>query len=238
LPFYSISNGQLLSLWQLKNTGTPQTSKFPDYWANSLGLISSQTGNHPRLVWGPYPTIAAEEFQIYRAISSDDTVPPLSSFSLITTMPGNTFQYTDTEFNLGGPVRVYYFIKAGYYPYKDDPELIFTEPSNIAKVRGVFNKNYESGYDELVQTFSVTNFPNPFNPTTTINHFLPENGFTELKVYNIYGELVETLISENKSAGSHSVQFPLSGKKLASGVYPYTLSSGKYKTSGKMIMMK
>jgi hypothetical protein len=94
-------------------------------------------------------------------------------------------------------------------------------------------------HEESINDFELyQNFPNPFNPTTTINYSLPEDGYTELKVYNIYGELIETLVSENKSAGSYSIQFSASGKNIASSVYLYTLSSGKYNTTGKMIMMK
>lgn len=93
LPFYTISNGQLLLFWQLKNAGVQQTSKFPDYWSNCLVLIPSQTGNNPRLVWGSYPSSSktVQAYKVYRKVGS-------GNFSLIHTNNESQFEYTDTDY--------------------------------------------------------------------------------------------------------------------------------------------
>jgi hypothetical protein len=65
------------------------------------------------------------------------------------------------------------------------------------------------------------NYPNPFNPTTVIEYQLPKNGFVSLKVYDILGRVVRTLVNESKTSGTYSVSFDAS--KLASGVYIYQL---------------
>src|SRR5690606_20083212 len=52
--FNDIIDGQLLSLWEIKEKGNPLTDLFPDYWENCLALINDGN-NHPKLVWGPYP---------------------------------------------------------------------------------------------------------------------------------------------------------------------------------------
>lgn len=80
------------------------------------------------------------------------------------------------------------------------------------------------------------NYPNPFNPSTTIKFNLPENGYTTLKIYNVIGKEVSTLINGQMQAGHYEVNFD-SGD-LASGVYLYTLSSGGFKETKKMILMR
>jgi len=80
------------------------------------------------------------------------------------------------------------------------------------------------------------NYPNPFNPVTNIKFNIPEAGFTTLKVYDILGNEVATLINEKRDAGSYEVNF--SGERLSSGVYYYKLTSGSFTDTKKMIMIK
>ncbi len=81
------------------------------------------------------------------------------------------------------------------------------------------------------------NFPNPFNPTTTINFSIPkDNSFTSLKIFNTLGEEVGTLLNQVIPSGNHEVHFDASA--LTSGVYFYVLKSGNYVDSKKMILMK
>jgi phosphatidylserine/phosphatidylglycerophosphate/cardiolipin synthase-like enzyme len=80
------------------------------------------------------------------------------------------------------------------------------------------------------------NYPNPFNPVTTINFQIPVSGIVTLKVYDVLGREVITLINEEKSAGSYSLEFNAS--KLSSGVYIYQLNSGNFKATKKLLLMK
>ncbi|MGD8306828.1 MAG: T9SS type A sorting domain-containing protein [Ignavibacteria bacterium] len=80
------------------------------------------------------------------------------------------------------------------------------------------------------------NFPNPFNPTTSIRFSIPESGLVTLKVYNIMGEEVATLLNEVKNVGNYDVQFDAS--RLASGVYLYSITSGNFVSTKKMILLK
>lgn len=80
------------------------------------------------------------------------------------------------------------------------------------------------------------NYPNPFNPSTVITYALPEAGFVSLNVYNLLGEKVATLVEENMSAGSHSIEFNASD--LTSGLYIYTIESNGYVFSRKMVLLK
>ncbi len=80
------------------------------------------------------------------------------------------------------------------------------------------------------------NFPNPFNPATTINYQMPENGFVTLKIYDILGKEVATLVNEQKNQGRYSVTFDAS--RLASGVYIYQLRVNDYVSSKKRLLLK
>jgi len=82
------------------------------------------------------------------------------------------------------------------------------------------------------------NYPNPFNPSTNISYQLPVNSFVTLKVYDVLGNEAAVLINEWKEAGSYSAQFTTSGKQLASGMYFYTLTAGKFTDTKKFILLK
>jgi len=80
------------------------------------------------------------------------------------------------------------------------------------------------------------NYPNPFNPSTTIEFSIPRGGKIGLKLYDILGKEITTLIDEYKEAGSYNVSFDAS--KIKSGIYFYTLTLEKWSQTKKMILLK
>lgn len=91
--------------------------------------------------------------------------------------------------------------------------------------------------EEKVGAFKLSqNYPNPFNPTTSINFELLNSGFVSLKVYNILGAEVKTLVSENISAGQHAVSFDASN--LPSGIYYYTINTTNFSEAKSMTLIK
>ncbi len=80
------------------------------------------------------------------------------------------------------------------------------------------------------------NYPNPFNPVTAIKYSIPNEGFVSLKIYNVLGSEVATLVNEFKNAGSYNVSF--NAENLSSGVYYYKLKSGTFVETKKMILLK
>ncbi len=103
------------------------------------------------------------------------------------------------------------------------------------------NLNKESGGEGVNASLPTEydldqNYPNPFNPGTTINYQLPENNQVSLKVYDILGNLVSTLVDQQMDAGYHSVNWDAS--QLASGIYIYRIISGSFISTKKMILMK
>lgn len=100
------------------------------------------------------------------------------------------------------------------------------------------SSNVLSAKDETIPVeFKLEqNYPNPFNPSTTINFSVPKSGIYQLKVYNILGQEVATLLNGEILSGNHSVQFDAS--KLASGVYVYRFSGNNVNISKKMLLQK
>ncbi|HWQ82490.1 MAG TPA: C25 family cysteine peptidase [Ignavibacteria bacterium] len=80
------------------------------------------------------------------------------------------------------------------------------------------------------------NYPNPFNPMTKINFALPKQGLVTLKIYDVLGREIKTLVNEVKQAGSYSVDF--NGAEFSSGVYFYKLTSGDFVDIKRMILVK
>jgi Secretion system C-terminal sorting domain len=92
--------------------------------------------------------------------------------------------------------------------------------------------------DNIPKYFSLSqNYPNPFNPSTTILYTLPHPGFVSLKIFDLKGREIETLINQNKETGRHSVKFDASN--LASGVYFYHLKVGiNFIQTKKMLLIE
>ncbi|MDP4117261.1 MAG: T9SS type A sorting domain-containing protein [Bacteroidota bacterium] len=80
------------------------------------------------------------------------------------------------------------------------------------------------------------NYPNPFNPSTTINYQLPKSEQVTIKVYDMLGNEVKTLVNDYKSAGNYTINFD--GSKLGSGMYIYRITAGGYTSAKKMILIK
>ncbi len=98
--------------------------------------------------------------------------------------------------------------------------------------------------DENEASFSFNleqNFPNPFNPSTIINYSIPTNRKSEmanttLKIYDILGSEVATLVNEEQTPGNYHIEFDASN--LSSGLYFYKLQSGEFSQSKKMILLR
>ncbi len=96
-----------------------------------------------------------------------------------------------------------------------------------------------STLDAIPQQFELSqNYPNPFNPSTTINYSLPKEGKVVLKVYDLLGNEVSTLVDESKPAGNYNVKFDTERKSLSSGIYIYKITTESYTSAKKMILLK
>ncbi len=96
---------------------------------------------------------------------------------------------------------------------------------------------HETQTGELPRRFELKqNFPNPFNPTTMIDYQLPGNSEVTLRVYDVLGREVKTLVNQNQKAGDYDVAFDAAD--LPSGVYFYRLQAGSYNETRKLVLLK
>ncbi len=129
-----------------------------------------------------------------------------------------------------GPTGVYYVYTtltddSGAFD-QDTIEVTVDAPSNLAENNGGLPKEYAL----------KANYPNPFNPQTTIQYQLPERGFVSIKVYDVTGRLITTLIDQEQNAGFYSVQFK--AQQLASGIYFYVMKSKNFVKMRKMMLIR
>ncbi|MFH1198090.1 MAG: C1 family peptidase [bacterium] len=97
-------------------------------------------------------------------------------------------------------------------------------------------QNKEVTEGNKVEGFSINNYPNPFNPTTTIKYTIPEDGIVTLKVFDVLGREIKTLVNQRQLKGDYSVEFDASG--LASGMYIYQFRMNEYVQSKKMVLLR
>ena len=109
-------------------------------------------------------------------------------------------------------------------------------PGSVQKFTRGETVSVERGSD-IAEGFELEqNYPNPFNPTTTISFTIADAGMTTIRVYDMLGRVVSTLVNDNMPAGTHSVNFDAAN--LGSGVYLYELTSGNVRLTNKMTLVK
>ncbi|MDD1444347.1 T9SS type A sorting domain-containing protein, partial [Dolichospermum sp. ST_sed3] len=94
--------------------------------------------------------------------------------------------------------------------------------------------------NQWMQFILFQNYPNPFNPSTSIQYAISSTQFVTLKVYDLLGREVATLVNEEKQAGSYEIDFQstVGSYQLANGVYFYQLQAGDFIETKKMILLK
>ncbi|MBS1494150.1 MAG: S8 family peptidase [Bacteroidetes bacterium] len=103
----------------------------------------------------------------------------------------------------------------------------------FGSVTGTGNTNMQ------IISYSLSqNFPNPFNPSTQISYSLAKEGFVTIKLYNILGKEIATLVNNHRTAGTYEVELNTDNLKLSSGIYYYTIESNGFSDTKKMILLK
>ena len=204
-------------------------------WDRSL--FKGRSGNHPKLIWAEHPTIGnVEQYKIYRKKETP-------GFNLIKTISDTLAkEFIDTTVIIldnphSNETAAEYYITAVYFEEESYAE---TNPSNTIRYQRVQGSGLDKmGTGEMVQNLEYKleqNYPNPFNPSTVIKYSVKETGLVELKILNILGERVKTLVKDIQPEGSYEIEF--NARVLASGIYLYRLKVNDFVSTKKMILVK
>ena len=101
-----------------------------------------------------------------------------------------------------------------------------------------FIEDEENNFTQPKEFLLEQNYPNPFNPSTSIQYAISSTQLVTLKVYDLLGREVATLVNEEKTAGSYNAQFTMNNVQLSSGIYFYKLQAGDFVETKKMILLK
>ncbi|MEW5844320.1 MAG: T9SS type A sorting domain-containing protein, partial [Bacteroidota bacterium] len=204
-------------------------------------------GSPVTLSWNAHPSTNVTGCKIYRKVRVNGV---MGNEYLIASVSASSTSYVDNDYTVSNntTTQLFYDVRYVYngtlpdntpYTTESDPNYVNIYGQTAASYNDS-QKQTASVEQELPSDYSIGNYPNPFNPTTTINYQLPENGFVTIKVYDVLGKEVATLVNENKSAGYYNVNFDASsaGGGLTSGVYIYTINANGFAQSKKMLLMK
>lgn len=180
---------------------------------------ASRNGNIVNLKWITATETNNSGFAIERKIADSwNELGFVNGFGS-TTEPTYYF-YNDNISNINYSGKVAYRLKQvdfdGTYKYSNEIEI------DLNPDRFILEQNY----------------PNPFNPSTNIRFEIGSKEFVTLKIYDVLGNEVTTLVNDVKEAGSYNVEFSASGLNLSSGTYFYRLNAGKFSQTYKMILIK
>jgi hypothetical protein len=177
---------------------------------------------------------ASAHYTIYNAADSTEIYFDQSNLTL------KGWQKLSTEFLSSGQGKIVQLdnagLETGKYISADavmlminrklSPDAVITSVKNIKHIERNLPNNF----------ILSQNYPNPFNPTTRIKFRIINSNFVSLKVFDILGKQIQTLVNEKKATGAYEVEF--NGEELTSGIYFYKLTVGKISISKKMILLK
>lgn len=123
--------------------------------------------------------------------------------------------------------------------YLDGMLWMYDDNDNTLKA---FTPEEEAGIEEEMNTphpirfYLLQNYPNPFNLITTISYELPKSAFVNLSIYNVKGQLVETIVNEHNNPGFYTIEWNTS--RFGSGIYFYRIKAGEYRETKKCVILK
>ncbi|MFC1651105.1 T9SS type A sorting domain-containing protein [Candidatus Latescibacterota bacterium] len=181
---------------------------------------ATEISTNSTLAWNS--SDGATSYQLHISIISDFSTTVVDESGITS----NSFQVSEMENSTQYFWRINATNEGGTSEWSNVWSFITELPISVEQISNKFPNKFRLGQ----------NFPNPFNPTTTIEFDLPKSGFVTLKVYNTLGEEVITIISKYLHKGKYSTELNLSS--LASGIYVYRLQSDFFVQSKKMSLVR
>ena len=217
------------------------------FYDENLGLVVNMDYQNPNISW-----------QMCRTTDGGNT---WDTFNM-----GSKDWPNDIEFIPGNPSKVWYVDQSSLYYSQDTGrtwteqkiyngklwgrDIVFTDSTHgwlLCDSGRVFYTNNNGGNITGIKRNPVTihadfmlvqNYPNPFNPTTNIQYAIGSSQFVTLKIFDLLGREIATIVNEEQSEGKHEVEFNADKYRLTSGVYFYTLNANNFSDTKKMFLIK
>jgi len=189
-----------------------------------LGLGYEIQGSSVVLTWDHDDTIPIMYYSVEKSLDTSFTSDVEVHYAL-----SNNFIDTDVEEDAQYFYRISYYV-GQWSEYSDIIAVVFNAVMAVA----------ETGNVPAVYSIHQ-NYPNPFNPMTTINYELPRKGFVNIRVYDLMGRNIRSLLNMVQDAGYRSVQWNATndlGQPVTAGMYIYTIQAGDFRQTKKMLLLK
>ena len=209
-------------------------------WSNAIRVNDDPAGKQQFMSWMDVDQVTGHIYIVYydrRAYTNTQTDVYLAK----STDGGNTFQNTKISSSPFTPVTGFFGDYTNIVAHNNIVRPIWTrlDGSTLSIWTALidFTTTVQQTGNGAPDKYSLSqNYPNPFNPSTTITFAIPVSGLVNLKVYDLSGREVKSLVNESMNAGEYSVSF--TGADLASGNYVYRLEAGAFVMTKKMVLVK
>ncbi len=226
----SDSGKSIYYLDKIDDLGSVAPSQFNNSFSGSLSQFFNYnvdiiTKNQNNLIWGPHGFKLQTNDSAYIVMTSDTILFTQNYFEIPVNMPDFRMSLVFTPYTFGMPFVIW-----------ED------EVDGKTILLGYQRSDIQTGVNEELDPsknfFLNQNYPNPFNPTTKIGLVIPSGveGLSTLKIYDLLGREINTLLNKQMPAGTHEVEFDATG--LPSGVYFYQLKTGSFMETKKMILLR
>ncbi len=231
--------------WYSQNSGTTKSLKSVCFINSSVGWAVGYGGGQAVILkttdagqsWeGNLPTSIMTLNSIYFtdedtgwACGKMDSTPNKKAVILYTNDGGINWEVQHANDNHAEYYAIYFINDAVGWAVGTGGSIVKTTTGGVTAI--------ENDNKSIPTDFSISqNYPNPFNPNTKIKYQIPELSFVTLKVYDVLGNEIMTLVNGEESAGKYKVEFDATG--LPSGVYFYSLQTGDFINTRKMIILR
>ncbi len=230
LPTFYTEDGKQTNVWQE---------------ADTLTLLENADLSDINIVVSKVPEVPSNGLaQLGGMVNDDDGNAVADVFVSVFNSNNELVQYTfsdlDGRYNVGNLVPGFYTISCSNYGMSSEQESdVYVGIDSLVNTNFVLIPTSPVGVksDVLINEYQLLqNYPNPFNPSTTINFSVKKEGNVQIKVYNVLGSEIATILNKKLSNGNYNVMF--NANNLPSGIYIYQLKAGATTLSKKMMLMK
>ena len=197
--------------------------QYPDDMPVVTGFELSSGDDHVTLNWENVNVDGFAYYILERSTSNNFNTDIISNY-----LSNNFFEDNQLEYNIEYFYRVAYFADE-LSEYSDTLSIVLEQLNNNSDVQSPSSFKLYS------------NFPNPFNPVTSLSYDLPKDSYVSIIIYDMLGNVINNLVKSNQSSGFKSVQWNATnnqGEPVSAGVYLYSIEAGNFRQTKKMILLK